>query len=108
MGNQEIIKNELDVLETPKTEGMDEELRENIEALHEAHVQVEKQEISGMSDASEVDKQLEINISALKAGAGMLEDEIEYVKKSKKKYVVAAFILAFLDVFCLVARLVTL
>lgn len=108
MSNQEVIKNELDVLETPKTEGMDEELRESIEALHEAHVQVEKQEISGISDASEVDKQLEINISALKAGAGMLEDEIEYIKKSKKKYVVAAFILAFLDVFCLVARLVTL
>ena len=108
MGNQEIIKNELDVLETPKTEGMDEELRESIEALHETQVHIEKQHISNMADASEVDKQLEINISALKAGAGMLEDEIEYVKKSKKKYVVAAFILAFLDVFCLVARLVTL
>ena len=112
MGNQEVIKNELDVLETPKVEkitvGMDEELRASIETLHETHVQVEKQEISAMTDASDVNSQLEINISALKAGADMLEDEIEYAKKTKRKYVVAAFILAFLDVFCLVARLVTL
>ena len=83
MSNQEVIKNELDVLETPKVGVMDEELRESIETLHETQVHIEKHQISGMSDASEVDKQLEINISALKAGAGMLEDEIEYIKKSK-------------------------
>ena len=107
--SENIVKNEImETVDAPKTEGIDKELRESIETLHEVHVQVEKQEISGITNATDVNKQLEINISALKAGADMLEDEIEYAKKSKRKYVVAAFILAFLDVFCLVARLVTL